>query len=149
MIRWMITVMMAFVISTVSAQDKSLSISTFFGEKVAASPGVTIVKMKGNPSGWRGVSYLSSISIVANDSLADRLSEAVRKDGAKAKSKETSLKEGKLYFGFYSLTPKAGEDRYLFFLDKRPSGQEKTTLIYISGELTEEEVKRNINNKNK
>ena len=72
------------------------------------------------------------------------MARAVRKDGANAEFKETSFKDGRLYFGFYGLGGEGKHRKYLFFLDLRAKGKSKTTLIYIKADLTPEQVKKMI-----
>ena len=141
--------MLSLLIATAiaSAQDKSLNVARFFTEEIASLPSVTLVRITGDHAKWKDFERYASISVKGDDALADRLAAAVKKDGANAESKETSYRNGRLYFGFYSLGSKNDERRYLFYLDRRPAGGDKTTLIFISGDLSPEDVKKIINNK--
>lgn len=129
------------------AQGRSLNVAQFFTDESASLPSVTMVMTTGNQLQWSGCNKYASVSVTGDNALADKLAAAVKKDGVKAESKETSYKEGKLYFGFYNLGWRKDERRYLFFLDRRPTGVDKTTLVYISGDLSPEEVKKFINKK--
>ena len=53
-----------------------------------------------------------------------------------------SYRGGDLYFGLYSMGGKGAGRRYLIFLNRRPAGQEKTILVYIEGNISEETVKK-------
>ena len=122
------------------AQD-GLNVAPFFSDTYAASPNVTIVAMTGDQLKWEGLRKYKSISVSDDVALADKIRQAVSKDGALAKSKEVSYSDGQLYFGFYSMGGKKIQRRYLLYLNRRPKGKEKTTLIYIEGDLDEKTVK--------
>ncbi len=146
--RWMVIItLMLCGIFMMSAQDKNLNIAPFFSESYTSSGNVTLVTMKGEQLKVRGLKKYASVSVSGDDDLADRIARAVKKDGAKAEAKETTFKDGRLYFGFYSLGGKGDRRQYLFFLDKRPAGVDKTTMVYICGDWSAEEVKKIINKK--
>ena len=126
---------------------ENLSIDSFFREDFVKSPAVTMISVSGKQSDWKGLTSYRSVSVSGDDSKADAVSRAVSKDGAKAEFKETSFKGGRLYFGFYGLGGEGYHRRYLFFLDLRPKGKDKTTLIYIEGDWTPDEVKNMITKK--
>lgn len=124
------------------ARADNLNIAPFLKEDFARNPAVTMVSMSGRQSDWKGLTSYRSVSVTSDDQQADAMARAVRKDGAKAEFKETTFKDGRLYFGFYWLGGKGRHRRYLFFLDLRPKGKSKTTLIYIEADLTPEQVKQ-------
>lgn len=134
---------------SVSSRAESLSVDPFFTEDFAKNPAVTMVSVSGRQSDWKGLSAYRSVSVAADGEKADAMARAVRKDGVKAEFKETSFKDGHLYFGFYGLGGEGPHRRYLFFLDLRLKGKEKTTLIYIEGDWTPEQVKSMITKKEK
>ena len=135
-----------FIASMVSVEAKAedLHISPFFKEDFAKDPSVTMVAVSGKQSDWKGLTSYRSVSVSGDDSKADALVKAVRKDGAKAEFKETSFKGGRLYFGFYGLGGEGPRRRYLFFLDQRPKGKSKTTLVFIEADQTPEQVRQMI-----
>ena len=128
--------------TTVKAED--LNVTPFLKEDFAKNPSVTMVSMSGKQSDWKGLTSYRSVSISGDDTQADAMARAVRKDGVKAQFKETTFKDGRLYFGFYGLGGEGPHRRYLFFLDMRPKGKSKTTLIDIEADLTPEQVKQMI-----
>lgn len=132
-----------FISSIISAEARAedLNVAPFLKEDFARNPSVTMVSMSGKQSDWKGLTSYRSVSISGDDTQADAMSRAVRKDGAKADFKETTFKDGHLYFGFYGLGGEGRHRRYLFFLDLRPKGKSKTTLIHIEADLTPEQVK--------
>ncbi|MDE7346835.1 MAG: hypothetical protein K2N48_08885 [Muribaculaceae bacterium] len=127
---------------TVNAED--LHVDPFLKEDFAKNPSVTMVSMSGKQSDWKGLTSYRSVSISGDDTQADAMARAVRKDGVKAEFKETTFKDGRLYFGFYGLGGEGRHRRYLFFLDMRLKGKSKTTLINIEADLTPEQVKQMI-----
>lgn len=126
---------------------RDLDIAPFFKEDFAKNPSVTMVSMSGKQSDWKGLTSYRSVSVSGDGAIADAMARAVRKDGARADFKETSFKEGRLYFGFYGLGGEGANRKYLFFLDLRPKGKNKTTLVYIEGDWTPDEVKSIITKK--
>ena len=130
-----------------AAKADDLCIAPFLKEDFAKNTAVTMVSLSGRQSDWKGLTSYRSVSISGDSEKADALAKAVRKDGVKAEFKETSFKDGRLRFGFYSLGGEGRHRRYLFFLDLRPKGKDKTTLIYIEGDWTPEQVKNMITKK--
>lgn len=124
------------------ARAEDLSVAPFLKESFAKNPSVTMVSMSGKQSDLKGVTSYRSVSISGDDMQADAMARAVRKDGAKAEFKETTFKDGHLYFGFYGLGGEGIHRKYLFFLDLRPKGKSKTTLIQIEADLTPDQVKQ-------
>lgn len=124
------------------ANAEELSVAPFLKENFAKNPSVTMVSMSGKQSDLKGLTSYKSVSISGDDTQADAMARAVRKDGAKAEFKETTFKDGHLYFGFYGLGGEGKHRKYLFFLDQRAKGKPKTTLIHIEADLTPEQVKQ-------
>ncbi len=147
-IRWIsLSVIMIYGIVSFFAHADNLNVSQFFKEDFAKNPSVTMVAFSGDQTAWKGLTLYKSVSVSGDSAKADEIARNVRKDGAKAEFKETSFKDGKLYFGFYGLGGDGENRKYLFYLDLRPKGKDKTTLVYIEGNWTPEEVKRMITKK--
>lgn len=136
-----LVIFISCLVSTEAMAD-GLSTAPFLKEDFAKNPAVTMVSMSGKQSEWKGLTSYRSVSISGDDTQADAMAIAVRKDGAKAEFKETTFKDGRLYFGFYGLGGEGRHRKYLFFLDLRPKGKSKTTLIHIEADLTPEQVKQ-------
>ncbi|MDE6379226.1 MAG: hypothetical protein K2L11_02040 [Muribaculaceae bacterium] len=132
---------------SVSSRAEGLSVDSFFKEDFAKNPNVTMVSISGEQSDWKGLTMYRSVSLSGDPVKADAIARSVRKDGAKADFKETSFKDGKLYFGFYGLGGEGKHRKYLFFLDLRQKGKDKTTLVFIEGDWTPDEVKTMITKK--
>ena len=137
---------MAAFLSAAAYAQEGLNVAPFFTEVYSANRKLTSVTLTGDRCEKMGLRVYKSITVSDDVSLADKIRRAVAKDGAAAKSKEVSYREGQLYFGFYSMGGKGKERRYLIFLNRRPVGTEKTTLIFIEGDVSEEMVKKLINN---
>ncbi len=129
------------------ASGEKLNVSPFFQEDFAMNPAVTMVAFSGKQTNWKGLAVYKSVSVSGDSEKADAIARGVKKDGAKADFKETSYRDGKLYFGFYGLGGEGRHRQYLFYLDMRPKGKDKTTLVYIEGDWSAEEVKKMITKK--
>lgn len=127
--------------ATVASAQKGLAVAGFFSDAYSSNPHVTLVNMTGSKLDSYGIRKYKSISVV-DEPLADRIAAAVAKDGSASQQKEVKYKGGMIYYGFYSLGGSGSARRYLLFLNRRPVGKEKTTLIYIEGNLTAEQVKK-------
>lgn len=128
----------------VEAKAENLHVSPFLEEDFAKNPAVTMVSMSGKQSEWKDLTSYRSVSISGDDAQADAMVRAVRKDGANAEFKETTFKDGRLYFGFYGLGGVGRHRKYLFLLDLRPKGKSKTTLVLLEADQTPEQVKQMI-----
>lgn len=148
LIRWIsLSVILICSVMSFFAHADRLNVSPFFKEDFAKNPSVTMVVFSGEQTDWKGLYLYKSVSVSGNSAKADEIARCVRKDGAKAEFKETSFKDGKLYFGFYGLGGEGENRKYLFYLDLRPKGKDKTTLVYIEGDWSPEEVKKMITKK--
>lgn len=125
-----------------ASAQAGLNVAPFFTESYASNPDVTMVSYSGEDLEAKGISKYKSIAVADNKALSDKIYKAVAKDGSLARSKEVVYKEGILYFGFYSMGGKGRHRKYLLYLNRRPTGKEKTTLIYIEGDLDAETVKK-------
>lgn len=140
--RWMALLILC-VGSVVSMwAQEGLEVARFFTDEYTSNSKVTMVSMSGDQLDGTGLRKFRSVSVCGDEVLFDRIEKAVRKDGAKADYKETSFKDGKLHFGFYSLGGKENARRYILYLNRRSDSGAKTTLVYIQGNLSPEEVKK-------
>lgn len=124
--------------------QNGLNIAPFFSPEYTARPEVTMLSLKGDKLHERNLTCYRSISVEGNPAVADKITAAVLKDGADARSKEVSYKKGELYFGFYFLGGSDWHRRYILYLNRRPAGKEKVTLIFIEGNVGENTVKNMI-----
>lgn len=148
--RWIaLSIILLISLSGAAASGRTLNVAPFFKEDFAKNPAVTMVSFSGGQTDWKGLSVYKSVSVTGDTDKADAIARAVKKDGARADFKETTYRDGKLYFGFYGLGGEGWNRKYLFFLDFRSKGKDKTTLVYIEGNWSADEVKKMITKKTK
>lgn len=146
--RWIaLSIILVFSLASSVASGENLNVSPFFKEDFAKNPAVTMVSFSGKQTDWKGLAVYKSVSVTGDNEKADAIARGVKKDGAKADFKETSYRDGKLYFGFYGLGGEGRHRKYLFYLDMRQKGNDKTTLVYIEGDWSADEVKKMITKK--
>ncbi|MDE5997143.1 MAG: hypothetical protein K2G77_02915 [Muribaculaceae bacterium] len=146
--RWIaVSVILVFSLASSIASGETPNVSHFFNEDFAKNPAVTMVSFSGKQTDWKGLTVYKSVSVSGDNEKADAIARSVKKDGAKADFKETSYRDGTLYFGFYGLGGEGHNRKYLFYLDLRPKGKDKTTLVYIEGDWSADEVKEIITKK--
>lgn len=141
-----LVILMCSLVSSI-ASGENLNVSPFFKEDFAKNPAVTMVSFSGKQTDWKGLTVYKSVSVAGDNEKADAIARSVKKDGAKADFKETSYRDSMLYFGFYGLGGEGPHRKYLFYLDMRPKGKAKTTLVYIEGDWSADEVKEMITKK--
>lgn len=142
--RRLIAIFTVVMLYSLAYGQSGLNVAPFFDGNYASNPKVTMISMTGNQLGVQGMRVYKSISVTDDTELADKIGNAVAKDGVHAVAKDVSYKKGVLYYGFYSLGGEGISRRYLLYLNRRPTGKEKTTLIFIEGNLDVEAVKRMI-----
>lgn len=140
----LIIMILTVMCSLQSQAGETLGIDLFFSSKYATNPKVTVIDVSNGDSNG-DISVYRSISVSDDRALADKIAVAVAKDGSKAKSKEVSYKQGMLYYGFFSMGGIGKKRKYILYLNRRPTGMEKTTLVYIEADLDETQVKKLIN----
>lgn len=140
--RFYLIILLIVGVWSMAVAQRGLNVSPYFTEKFARNPKVAMIFAEGDDLGMKEIEVYRSVTVEGDSRLCTLLTEAVKKDGANAKSKEVSYKEGELYFGFYFMGGYAQRRRYLLFLNRRPVGKEKVTLIYIEGDISEKDVKK-------
>lgn len=143
--RWVLLIILCLgSVASVWAQN-GLDVGRFFTDAYTANGKVTMVSMSGEQLAGTGLRKFRSMSVSGDAALSGEIEKAVRKDGAKAAYKETSFKDGRLHFGFYSLGGKDATRQYILYLNRQgEGGAGKTTLVYIQGNLSADEVKKMI-----
>ena len=127
--------------------QENLNIAPFFSSEFFEKNGVSTLTVTGDNLKNTGIATYRSLTVTGNDEGSDQLSQAVKHDGATAQTREVSYRDGKLYFGFYVLKPRAALNRYLLYLDRNESGERKTTLIYLEGKGDTNKIKKFLNKK--
>ena len=131
-------------VTAAQAQDR-MAIQPFFNDGIPHAPDakVTAVSVTGNQLKSHGnLSIYRSVSVTGDSELIRKIERAVTRGGTKAESREVSLKDGRLYFGFYTMPPLGNENRYIFYLNSTLAGGSKATLIYLQGEASSAEIQR-------
>lgn len=121
--------------------QKGLNVAQFFSDNYRNDETVTMVEVMGDNRKMPGIDCYRSITVRGNEALSESLEKTVKKDGAAAKSKEVIYKKGKLYFGMYFMGGVDRHRRYLYFLNQKAVGKDKTMLIFIEGNISEEMAK--------
>lgn len=139
--RYLLTLILTLTWALSSYAQKGLNVAQFFTDTYKDNESVTIVEVTGTKQKMVGIEIYRSITVVNNEIISRQLEAAVKKDGAKAKSKEVIYKKGELYFGMYCMGGTDTHRRYLYFLNQRVTGKDKTMLIFIEGSIPEELAK--------
>lgn len=128
-----------------SAQD-GLGVKALFEKKYQAKDNVTVVFVKGQEIKRYGLTMFRSIVMAEGSALSHHVEAIVKKDASKATSKEVAVKNGRLYYGFYSFHPvKSNINRYLLYRNNALGGTGKSniTLIYMEGKASMEQLRKN------
>ena len=135
--------MICFLITPFIARSQDgLDINKLFSAPFIDNDGVTYLNITGKQLDTYGMSLYRSISVTENPELSTTVEQAVKHDGTSAISREVSFKYGKLYFGFYTLTPIKGINRFILYLNLATEEKPKTTLIYLEGKCDETTIKK-------
>ncbi len=137
-------ILLLSVLPKVLAQE-GLSITPFFSQEFFEKPGITTVTVTGKKLKKTGIDIYRSLTVTGNPESSNLLEQAVKRDGAKAVSREVSFRDGKLHFGFYTLKPHDRMNRYILYLNRTEEGKRKTTLIYLEGTGDTNQIKKFLN----
>ena len=148
--RHLILILMIICSSLARADAQTgLAIERFFDDGLTHAPGadVTAVDITGSKLKAYDLSIYRSVSVTDDESLTAKIERAVAHDGAKALSREVSLKSGRLYFGFYILPSVNHENRFIFYLNSTLSGGKKVILIYMQGKASQQQIQKMLDQK--
>ena len=139
----LITVM-ALTILPVLAQS-GLHINSLFDGRYKTNPYAAECIVTG-PAAWEiDLEVYHSLKVTQKEQQ-DLIESLVNKDGATAVDKEVQLRNGKLYYGFYTLSKtKKGRNRFIFFLNQnlaKQSPRNMVTLIYMEGKASPAQIKK-------
>jgi hypothetical protein len=140
----MIITVMALATLPVLAQS-GLNINSLFDGRYKTNPYAAEYIVTG-PAAWEiDLEVYHSLKVTQKEQQ-DLIESLVNKDGATALDKEVQLRNGKLYYGFYTLSmTKKGRNRYIFFLNQnlaKKSPKNMVTLIYMEGKATPSQIKK-------
>lgn len=139
--RFILTLVVTLAWALSACAQKGLNVAQYFSDTYRNDNTITMVEVTGDSRKMPGIDCYRSITVVGNDALSEKLEKSVKKDGAAAKSKEVIYKKGKLYFGMYFMGGSDNHRRYLYFLNQKAMGKDKTMLIFIEGDISEEMAK--------
>lgn len=105
------------------------------------NPDVTETLIQGETLKAYRLSVYQGITINDRPQAADEIEPLLVKDGLRAKEREVSYREGRLYYAFYQL-PCAGENVYLFYLNNHLAGGNNITLIYLRGTASRDDIQK-------
>lgn len=135
---------MALVALPVLAQS-GLNINSLFDGRYKTNPYAAEYIVTG-PAAWDiDLEVYHSLKVTEKEQQV-LIESLVTKDGATAVDKEVQLRNGKLYYGFYTLSKtKKGRNRYIFFLNQnlaKKTPKNMVTLIYMEGKATPTQIKK-------
>ena len=118
------------------AQNQPAVISIF--DKYGSSKGVTLLEISEELMKDYQIKHFKSIIFENGNTALPEIRRAITKDKIGAKRIKESIQDGLLMSGYYRLkTEEANMNRYLIF---KVGKNNKTTLIYIEGKLSPEEL---------
>lgn len=118
------------------AQNQPAVTSIF--DKYGSSKGVTLLEISEELMKDYQIKHFKSIIFENGTTALPEIRKAIEKDKVGAKRIKESIQDGLLMSGYYRLkTEEANMNRYLIF---KVGKNNKTTLIYIEGKLTPEEL---------
>ncbi|MBQ6167732.1 MAG: hypothetical protein IJK41_09945 [Muribaculaceae bacterium] len=135
---------MTLVALPVLAQS-GLNINALFDGRYKTNPYAAEYIVTG-PAAWDiDLEVYHSLKVTQKEQQ-ELIESLVNKDGATAVDKEVQLRNGKLYYGFYTLSKtKKGRNRYIFFLNQnlaKKTPKNMVTLIYMEGKATPTQIKK-------
>ena len=126
--------------------QKGLHIEELFGGKYQHHKDATEVLLKGRQISQYGLTLFRSLTVSGTGKDGQYIEQLVRNDTRLAADKETGLKAGRLYYGFYRLPPlsKKPINRYLFYRNNPlgKGGKPTLTLIYMEGTASIEDLRK-------
>lgn len=124
--------------------QKGLNINRLFDGRYKKAVGATEIIVTGSQAQEFGLTIYHSVS-VTDKAQAEIIENLVVKDGAQATDKEVEYRNGQLYYGFYTMSKRKSENRYIFFLNQnlaRKTPKNAVTLIYMEGEASADKIKK-------
>ncbi len=134
-------VLLAAGVSTVSAQE-GLAINDLFDGRFHNDRQASENIITGS---WSLAAYKLSVyhglTLSCGSQHMEDLERAVMADGSHAIRREVNYRDGHLYYGFYTLTQRNRNNRYIFYINRCITGGDQAILIYLEGKASPEQVK--------
>ena len=124
-----------------AAAQKGLNINQLFDGRYRANKYATETVITGSQLAPMNLTVYRALTIYRQPMLAEKIEKLVIKDGDKSDSSEVRYNSGRLYYGFYVLKPKDGNNRYILYLNKGTGNSNVITLIYLEGKASPAQVK--------
>lgn len=145
--RWMLTVF-CMLMSLVAVAQSGLHVNALFDGRYRKAQNAVEVLVKGKSASKIKLNVYRSLSLTVSESEVNEVERLVSKDGVTAVEKEEEYRNGKLYYGFYTLcvVNEKGkkQNRYLFYLNQNLANRNpvnKVTLIFMEGWASAEYIK--------
>ena len=126
--------------------QKGLAINQLFDGRYHKDPKAVETMVKGAAVEQYALNLYRSVTVTGRPADADRIVSLIKTDAKNAVDSEESYKDGKLYYGFYSLGGK-GTNRYILYLNQHVAGGNKIVLLYLEGDAGVKQVKRMLKKK--
>lgn len=122
--------------------QKGLAINELFGKRYTDDKQAVVTSIKGSTLEPYHLSRYKSLTVNNRPAEAQVIEPLLAKDATLAIDSETSYRDGKLYYAFYSLPPTEDERRYIFYLNQSLVGKDKIILMYLQGYASASQVKK-------
>lgn len=141
--RWIILVLHIVCFSFWMSAQSNLQVGRFFTDDMASRKNVTVVEVKSRDLKAYKLTAFKSITIDNDAALAQSIENCVKVDAQKAIEKETGLRGGRLYYGFYTFSLSKDKNSYIFYRNNRLVSGAKpiTTIVYMEGTASLKELK--------
>jgi len=116
-----------------AAAQTGLNVNALFDGRYRNNKSAVETIIKGEQLSKYNLTTYHSLTLTGLPDAATEIERLVAKDGANSLSKEVSYRQGRIYYGFYSLPDYKGLHRYLFYLNQNLNKGNKILLIYIDG----------------
>ncbi|MDE5775013.1 MAG: hypothetical protein K2H51_01620 [Malacoplasma sp.] len=126
--------------------QKGLAINRLFDGRYHKDSCAVETMVRGAAVQKYGLDLYRSVTITGRPSDANEMVSLIRSDVKNAVDSEESYKDGKLYYGFYSLGGKSA-NRYILYLNQHVAEGDKIVLLYLEGDAGVKQVKRMLKKK--
>jgi hypothetical protein len=131
------------VIATIAWAQDGLSIENVFNRYHNRKNAVEVI-VSGKQLRPYDMTFFHSINITAAAAELLTIEPFVSADIKGAVSQETGKIGSHIYYGFYSLKPRNGVNRYIIYRNRslKHGGKSDATLIYIEGNASMQQIKK-------
>ena len=155
MIKRIVSLTLILAIVTIhAAAQAGLQINQLFDGRFHNASNATEIVVTGEKAREIGLNVYHSLSVVNDQKAGQQIESLVTKDGAKAVNKEVEYRNGRIFYGFYTLTPLSLKsrkkrqlspiNRFILYLNQnlqRQKPKDTVILIYMESEQNGSYVK--------